>query len=343
MDANERRLVEEVLNRIKLERLGQPYALISPKPYHFPQYSKAETFTAVSGWANDPQLELLYSWGMPRDVMHASACIPGNDFDDEFADFTIELFGLKGEPLQESDLDPPARRQVGRVRYANVNSASIAMKAGLQFYVRDENGKELTVLAWRWRVFMNDSSLCLENLWHGLSGWVPFVLGIKYDNPEKMVADLARFAPALKLCNLLDAELGERRGGDRRPKWKRDLWSEDMLKRYALLVKKLATDWEWIKGTYEPYTPDSSKWLEEIFTMPMFNAMLQAYPKLTRELLLRIADNDLNPRDREPIGLACVHAAHELSIEVIYGENNESLPPAKTLREYYEKGLKLLP
>lgn len=343
MTADELRLVEAILNRVKLERLGQPYALLSPKPHHFPQYSKAEKFSTVCGQANDPQLELLYGWGMPPDLPHALATIPGKDVADEFADFTIELFGLKGEPLQESDMNPPIQRQVGRVRYANVDSSNIEMNAGLHFYVKDELGNELTILAWRWRVFMNDSSLCLENLWHQLSGWIPFVLGIKYDNPEKMVADMVRFAPAFRLCNLLEAVLGEKRGGDRRPKWKRDLWSEDVLKRYASLVKKLATDWEWIKGTYEPYRPDSSTWLEEIATMPVFNAMLQAYPRLTRDLLLRIADDNLNSRDREPIGLACVHAAYELGITETYGENDEALPLAKTLREYYEKGLRLTP
>jgi hypothetical protein len=158
-----------------------------------------------------------------------------------------------------------------------------------------------------------------------------------------MVADAHRFAAAFKLCNLVDAQLGERRGGDRRPKWKKDLWSDDTLRRYALLVKKLATDWEWIKSTYEPYSPDSSTWLEELFTMPMFKSMLEVYPKLTRNLLSRITDDALSSRDREPIGLACVHAAHELGITEIYTENGETLPPVKTLREYYEKGLKLPP
>jgi hypothetical protein len=134
----------------------------------------------------------------------------------------------------------------------------------------------------------------------------------------------------------------KQRGGDQRAKWKKDLWSDDFLKKYASYVKKLANDWEWIKSTYQSYIPDSTAWLDDIFTMPMFKSMLQVYPKLTRDLLLRIADESLSARDREPIGLACMHAAYEMNIAETYKENSEPVPPSKTLREQYEKGMRLI-
>jgi hypothetical protein len=144
---------------------------------------------------------------MPRDLPQTFVTYPGIAFGDQFADFTIELFGLKGEDIPPDEIERLAQRQVGQVQYANAVSETLPMKAGLRFTATNhETGDHISVWAWRWRVFMDDSSLCLENLWQSQAGWIPYVLGIKYDNPEKMVADAHRFAPAFRLCNLIDAK-----------------------------------------------------------------------------------------------------------------------------------------
>lgn len=343
-----KQLIRNIASEVKLERLGRPYSLLSPAPYHFQQYSKCDAFKAQVVEASGLEMEVLYEhYGMPRGIPQVIATLPGAFYGEKFVDFSIEIFGLKVDLAQPAEIDRLAERSIGdNFKYSNANPDSIPFGAGLFFGMIDSNTGEsvINIAAWRWRIFMNESSLCLENNWHRNDltggGWIPYILGIVYDNPEKMVADAIRFAPAFRLCNLVEASLNERRGGDRRPKWKRECWSNDTLNRYATLVKKLATDWEWIKSTYEPYSPDSATWLDEIFTMPVFNSMLQVYPKLTRDLLMRIADDTLSARDREPIALACVHAAYELGIAEIYKQNGDSLPQAQTLREYYEKGLK---
>lgn len=215
MDANERNVLEELLNRIRLEQLGQPYSLLGPRPLRFPEYSKADKFEIGEGSSiNDPQLELLHSWGMPRDISYAIVTIPGRWYGAEFADFTIELFGVTSEPLDAEEVTHLPRRQVGQIQYSNADPTSIPKRAGLRFQITVDHNT-CAMIAWRWRVFMDQSSLCLENLWHGLTGWIPFVLGIKYDNPEKMVADAHRFASAFRLCNLIEADLSNIRGGHR--------------------------------------------------------------------------------------------------------------------------------
>jgi hypothetical protein len=58
---------------------------------------------------------------------------------------------------------------------------------------------------------MDDSSLCLENLWHDAGLWLPYVLGINYYDPEKLIVDSRRFSVAYKLGNLIDAEFDTKR------------------------------------------------------------------------------------------------------------------------------------
>jgi hypothetical protein len=239
-------LIEKILRQAKAQRLGNPYSLLSPRPYHFPVGSK-HTGVAIEmvGPARDPQMHTLYSYGMPQLPHYLVATVSAAIYGNEFADFTLEYFGVINE---QPNVETIRERQVGQGRCLNSRPKQLPLNAGMSVTLEKE-GELITILPWRWRVFMNESSLCLENLYHRAIGWIPFVLGIKYDNPEKTVADASHFAPAFRLGNLVDAQLGERRGGDTRNQAIQQMWSnEEVLKRYALLVDELAPVWTTIKG-----------------------------------------------------------------------------------------------
>jgi hypothetical protein len=134
------------------------------------------------------------------------------------------------------------------------------------------------------------------------------------------------------------------RGGDRRAKWKKELWSKDNLKRYVRLVRELAPKWTWIKSNdYDPQFSTPQEWVDDLRSRTEFSALFADCKKLTDDLLLRVTDTSLSSTEREPVALACVHAAHELRIIEIYAENGELPPSTRTLRGYYENGVELIP
>jgi hypothetical protein len=190
----------------------------------------------------------------------------------------------------------------------------------------------------------------IQIFWKNWPGWIEALWREKHSNYEVVTIwgglgqlngqIAAAMNEGMNLLLLVSERLKTRkRSGDTRPEEIKKLWSnEDNLRTFATLVKQLAVHWEWIKSTYEPYSPDSTTWLQELPTMPMFKTMCNSYPKLTSELLSRAADNNLSSRDREPVALACVHAFHELGFADIYAGNGQPEPTAETLRSYYEKG-----
>ena len=307
-----KQLIRNIANEIKLERLKRPFSMLPPKPFHFPQFSKLDRpWIAHPVKADGLEIDALHDiYGMPRDIPQMILTVSGIMYGQEFADFSVEFFGLKGETDLPDEVDRLAERSIGdRIKYSNADPDTLPFGAGCSFSITNQDTGEciVNVHAWRWRVFMDNSSLCLENNWHTNDliggGWIPFILGIVYANPEKMVADAIRFAPAFRLCNLIDAELGKKRGGDQRPQWMKELWSDDGCKQFAMEVRKLKVDWDWIKSNYS-LGFSSSEWLDELKKRTEFQAMLAKYPKLTDDLLNRITDDGLAKRDREPVALA---------------------------------------
>lgn len=345
-------LVEKILNKAKAERLEHPHSLLSPKPYHFEVGSK-HTGVAVTmvGPASDPQMETLYSYGMPRIPFYIIGTLSAAIYGNEFADFTLEYFGIISEQV---NVETIRERQVGQGRCLNSRPKELPLNAGMSVTLENDRGFLITILPWRWRVFMNESSLCLENLYHRAIGWIPFVLGVRYKNPEKTVADAARFAPAFRIGNLIDAQIGERRGGDTRAQEIQQMWSnEEVLKRYALLVDELAPVWTTIKGLAHHCDSEESQkeWVTSVLERRAIKNLVAEYSKLTEDVLRRAVDNTLNKIDREPRLLAYFHAALELDVN-INGETlsvmdaylkYEDKPPApSTLKTPYDKGKALL-
>ena len=209
-------LIKNYASAIKLERLKRPFSMLSPEPVHFPRFSKLEGsgFKAQQVLATGLEIDALHEhYGMPRDIPQMLVTVAGLNYGQEFKDFTIEMFGLKGDENEPDEINRLAERTIGKTKVSNADPDSLPFGAGLSFSINHpDSGKCIVKIhVWRWRVFMNDSSLCLENNWqtNKLTGgaWIPYLLGIVYANPKKMVEDMMRFAPALKLCNLVDAKL----------------------------------------------------------------------------------------------------------------------------------------
>jgi hypothetical protein len=140
------------------------------------------------------------------------------------------------------------------------------------------------------------------------------------------------------------ADTSKRRGGDQRPEWKKELWSEDKVRQFALLVKELTPKWRWIKSNdYDPSFFKPHEWIDELRKRPDFSGLFSAYKELTDDLLLRLTDNNLSEADRQPLRLACMHAAHELGVVKRYIQNGKKPPSVNTLIDWYKKGLKLIP
>src|SRR5215216_3543707 len=320
-------LIRNIANEIKLERLKRPYSMLAPEPFHFPQFSKLDDVPWKAQYVEASGLEIdaLYEhYGMPRGVPHIIVTLAGTGYGQEFADFTIEMFGLKGDEDEPDKINRLAERTIGNTTVSNADPDSLPLGAGMSFSVRDPETDKCIVKihVWRWRVFMDSSSLCLENNWHTNEltggGWIPYMLGIVYGNPEKMVADAIRFAPAFRLCNLVEAQLGDRRGGDTRHQAIKEMWSADVLKRYARLVDELAPVWTTIKGlAHHCDSADSQKeWVSSVLERRAIKNLVAEYLKLTEDVLRRAVDNTLKKIDREPRLLAYFHAALELEVNV---------------------------
>jgi hypothetical protein len=167
-------------------------------------------------------MEALYKhYGFPRGLPQMVVTYQGEQYSPEFADFTIELFGLKGNTDEQDEVIRLDEREIKEnVRVANVDPDSLPYGSGGTFSLANEETGECIVKihVWRWRIFMTDSPLCLELNWHRddltVGGWIPYMLGIQYDSdPEKAVLDGHRFARAFRLCNLVKADLSQKRGG----------------------------------------------------------------------------------------------------------------------------------
>lgn len=216
MEIRIRDLIRNTAREVKLHRLKQPYSMLAPKPFHFPQFSKLDKpWLAQPVKAEGLEMDALHDvYGMPRDIPQMFLTMSGTEYGEEFADFTVEVFGLKGETDEPDDVSRLAERTIrDKIKVSNVDPDTIRFGAGgCSSITNNETGECMVkIYVWRWRVYMDNSSLCLENNWFNDDliggGWIPYILGIVYDNPEKMVADIHRFAPAFKLCNLVDADL----------------------------------------------------------------------------------------------------------------------------------------
>ena len=320
------------------KRIQQPLSLVTPNPKHFDLYSKAagiELTGRLPGQCDDPQFQFLCGYGMPNDRMSIVATLPGFSYGIEFKEFSIEFFGVEGSELPEiADVE---LKHFGIVEGKSFELTSTDNSLPGGYLTVEVPPKKFIVEFWRCRIFLNQSSLCLEMLWHGsVKGWGEHIIS----RPFETSAHYSRMAKAAALRDSVMAET--RRGGDRNPKEIQELWNDSNCARFAQLVKELAPKWSWVKSCYDPQFSSLEVWISEVRDRTEFSAFFGRYKKLTNNLLLRVTSESLSEDDRAPIGLACMHAAHELGIADIYQKHGKPEPASSTLRSYYLRGMKLL-
>jgi hypothetical protein len=231
------------------------------------------------------------------------------------------------------------------------------------------------VQLWRIRTYKLGEKTFEEDSYHPfLSGWEKTIRGIKRV-PDGYAYE--RMLEALALLNgdrtgitnganeeattSLEREVTQtQRGGDQRASEIKQLWAnEDNLKGFARLAKKLQPTWRMIKSNVDSIRILQSQELAEEWVSNMWEnrdevrIFASRYPAFTRELLSRAVDKTLKKVNREPVTLACYHAALEfkanvngerLSIVDVYlkYDKDKQLPAPTTLRTYYSVGLSLL-
>lgn len=134
------------------------------KVYHIPVEKMR-----VGRWA-DPELPVLYSFGMPKDVDLALRNMAGARFGAKYKDFTIELFGVVGETPPDIATQITASSQVKNWRSHILDLSQIPkheIRAGAYLGIPLDDGSIVNMQVWRTRVFMADSSMYAEELWHG--------------------------------------------------------------------------------------------------------------------------------------------------------------------------------
>lgn len=130
------------------------------------------------------------------------------------------------------------------------------------------------------------------------------------------------------------------KGGDQRPESVRTVWDKYLV-RFSVKVDELLPLWKHIKEFCEP---SDINW-NESFRNHSCEDVCDSYSKtpeaLPDELLLRANDKKLTKRDREPLALACLHAAHLLGITRAYIALGKRPPKIETLRRRYHESKRL--
>jgi hypothetical protein len=320
--------------------IRQLYSLTSPTPKHFDLYNKAVTLdiSGQEGTCDDPQYEALCNFGMPKNRMPLFVTMPGGTYGNEFKELSVEFFGVEGsEPFETTNFQFKALGNVEVGPYdSRAMTPSESLPGGYVMVATAESAQRFIVEFWRCRIYLDQSSLCLEMLWQGDTvGWNEHILSRPFESSTQYL----RVAKAAKLRDVLLTIT--RRGGDRSPKEIQEYWNDANCKRFAMLVTELAPKWAWLKSNYGPNFSTPLEWIEEIRERDGFPGLFRGYKRLTNDLLLRVTDSTLTSTDREPMSLAYLHSARELGICDMYQKYGKPEPTVSTLSVYYLRGKKL--
>lgn len=204
-----------------------------------------------------------------------------------------------------------------------------------------EDGQNEILFCWQIQIYWKERyDGFIEAMWSAHTS--DFLIKVEMGRLDTLsLADSKHLVDGLVLMQWIQERLEETRGGDRNPREIHDLWSDENCIRFAEMVKELLPKWSWAKtNDYDEEFSTPAEWVSEVRQRNGFSALFGDCLALTDDLLLRITDNKLDKADKEPLALACVHAAAELGIAEIYQECGRGLA-ASTLRNYYRKGLEL--
>lgn len=205
---------------------------------------------------------------------------------------------------------------------------------------------------------MKGTPAAFEEMWYQPEKrWVASWNYVEYVPVEQREHIMARFAIGVNLgLKVQEVMSSSKRGGDKRPQEIQRLWSDDeTLKGFARLVEELLPSWKWIKANVDSSASMSSdrqqEWTSEMWKRDEIKPFAAKHPRFTKEILGRAVDNTINKTHREPVPLACYHAALEFEVKI----NGETLtimnahlkyeddkPSPSTLVSRYRIGFALL-
>ncbi|PWT73023.1 MAG: hypothetical protein C5B59_14375 [Bacteroidetes bacterium] len=149
-------------------------------------------------------------------------------------------------------------------------------------------------------------------------------LGAEIPSPAKFAMELAD----------LEREAIKRRLPKLKPSRTKSQWkSEDNLRRFAEKVGARRLLFQCMKNMYEQCCFDAG-WVEDLKQDELFKILSRNVPKHSITWAVRhIGDENLSAREKEPVSMACEMARQELDLP------EQDVP---TLRNYYQRGIKLL-
>ena len=187
----------------------------------------------IGQWT-DPQLSLLYSFGMPDDIDLVLYNMPGEWFGTKYTHFTLEVFGVAGTLPADIHRHSQCISNTKKLRSHIVHFPDLPtneVHAGAYLDIASDNKSSLPIQVWRTRVFMSNSNIYLEDLWHGRHRtWFRRIENIPMALDYTVIAaQVKEFATALSLPMLLQ------------PRTRGDALSEEEFRKLGLeTVKKLA-------------------------------------------------------------------------------------------------------
>jgi hypothetical protein len=172
---------------------------------------------------------------------------------------------------------------------------------------------------------------------------------------DERLAEMRRLEKGYKLMLELWDEVSGR-GGDRRSEVIQQVWSTDnILWGFARYVGEILPSWKWIKANVDSSASMSldrqKEWVSEMWQREEIKSFAAKRPKFTEEVLARAVDSTLKKADREPVALACFHAALEFKVKIddeissimdAHLKYEGKKPAPSTLVSYYKKGRPLL-
>jgi hypothetical protein len=299
------------------------------------------------------ELAPLYFYGMPQEADLFLRYVMSDDGNTLVEELGTLSYKPKGTSLTE----------IPSFRFFNWGGETASGRSfALEF---DGSFVPFDVRLWRKRIYELDDDKFEEGSYHPyLDGWERVIRKVRKVPDEYAYRRMVAAVTLLNSNQTQEAgnteDITQRLpGGDHRAQRIKLFWSDrENIKGFANLVNNLLPTWRFIKGNVDwkvtPPMESRELWLEEMLNRGEVKLCKSKYPRLTKDLLYRAIDYQSKRVDREPIALACYHAAFEFTIDDNDGEplsiiemyrkfNAEGKQPAPTtLVTYYRRGLSLL-
>jgi hypothetical protein len=156
--------------------------------------------TVWEGEIDDWRLSMLFNWGMPQHEKRVKLRMNAKVFGVEFADYSIELFGVI-----------PEQREITTLAHA---------------FFTDDEGETITVEIWLRRVRWKNSKAAYEEAWNRVDGWQMHICYLQFEEIAERVTIANQLAKGMRLGLATTESLSTRPMG-RKPEHNEQQFYED--------------------------------------------------------------------------------------------------------------------